>query len=99
MQGLAVLLGDELLLDAGEGMVRQLPLGRLRRAQHAGLGNELLAQVDAMLLLETVADVLEQQIVEVVAAELGVAVAGRAPRRRPSWACTMETSKVPPPRS
>ncbi len=34
-------------------------------------------QVDAVFLLEAVADVLDEQIVEVVAAELGVAVAGQ----------------------
>ena len=56
------------------------------------------AQVDAVLVLEAVADVLEQQVVEVVAAELGVAVAGQH-LDDASWAWTIETSKVPPPRS
>ena len=41
------------------------------------LGNEVGRQVDAVLELEPVADVLEQEIVEVVAAELGVAVTGQ----------------------
>ena len=77
VQRLAVLLGDELLLDAGERVIRQLPLGRLDGPQHAGLGDQVGAQIDAVLLPGTVADVLEQQIVEVVAAELRVAVAGQ----------------------
>ena len=42
-----------------------------------GSGDEVRAQVDAVLFLETVADILQQQIVEIVAAELGVAVAGQ----------------------
>ena len=78
VQGLAVLLGDELLLDAGERMVRQVPLGRLDRPQQPRLGHEVgRADRCRAPAWKLIADVLEQQIVEVVAAELGVAVAGQ----------------------
>ena len=77
MQRDAVLLGDELLLDRGDGLERELLLGLLDGAEHARLwATSDSPQVDAVLGLEAVADVVEEQLVEVVAAELGVAVAG-----------------------
>ena len=57
-------------------LVRERFLGGLDGAQDAAPGDERSAQVDAVLLLEPIADVVEQQLIEVVAAELGVAVAG-----------------------
>ena len=39
-------------------------------------GGRRLAEVDAVLLAEGIADVIEQELIEVVAAKLGVAVAG-----------------------
>ena len=73
----AVLLGDELFLDGGHRVERQPLLGVFGGAEHAGLGGRRLPQVDAVLLFERVADVVEQQLVEIVAAELGIAVAGQ----------------------
>ena len=52
-------------------------LGVLGGAEHPGLGGRRLPQVDPVLLGELVADEVEQQLVEVVAAELGIAVAGQ----------------------
>ena len=43
MQRLAVLLGDELFLDADERMKRQLPLGRLDGAQDVRRGETTFA--------------------------------------------------------
>ncbi len=77
VQGLAVLLGDELFLDAGKRMCRQLPLGCLHRPQHPCPRHQVQAQVNAVFLLESIADQLHQEIVEVVAAQLGVAMAGQ----------------------
>ena len=76
VEGHALLLGDELLLDRGDRLERERLLGVLDGAEDAAPGDERLAQVDAVLLQEPVADVVEQQLVEVVAAEVGVAVAG-----------------------
>ena len=59
------------------GVERQPLLGVLGGAQHAGLGASDFLQVDAVLLGKRVADVVEEQLVEIVAAELGVAVAGQ----------------------
>ena len=42
-----------------------------------GLGGGRLAEVDAVLALEIVANVVQQQLVEVVAAQVRVAVAGK----------------------
>jgi len=56
-----------------------------RRELHLGLfggfldplqGHAVLAQVDALLLLELVADVVHQALIEVLAAQVGVAVGG-----------------------
>ena len=77
MQRLAVLFAHELFLEPREGVEGKMSLGGLRRAEHAGLGDQAGPQVDAVLLLEAVADILEKQIVEIVAAELSVAVAGQ----------------------
>ena len=73
----AVLLGDELLFDPGERMIRQLPSSPPPPPARRGARRQLAAQVDAVLLLKSSARQVEQQVVEVVAAELGVAVAGQ----------------------
>ena len=77
VQRVAVLLGDELLLEPGVGVGRQRLLGVLGRAQDARLRNERGAKIDAVFLAEAVGDEVHEQVVEVVAAELRVAVAGQ----------------------
>jgi len=74
VQRLALLLRDELLLDARQRVERQLLLRLLHRLEQPRLRHHVLAQVDAVFRLEAVAQVVEQQLVEVVAAELRVAV-------------------------
>ena len=76
VQGHAVLLGDELFLDPGDGVEGELLLGFLDGAEDPRPGRRRLPQVDSVLLVEAVADVVEEQLIEVVAAELRVAVAG-----------------------
>ncbi len=56
-------------------MKRQLPFGGFRRAQDTGAREDIGAQVDAVLSLKFQDDVLEEELVEIVAAELGIAVA------------------------
>jgi hypothetical protein len=76
VEGDAVLLGDEFLLDPGDGLERERLLGLLDGAEDAALGDQRVAQVDAVLGQEAVADVIQEPLVEVVAAEVGIAVAG-----------------------
>ena len=72
----ALLLGDEFLLDPGDGLERERLLRFLDGAEDAAPGDERVPQVDAVLGQEAVADEVEQPLVEVVAAEVGIAVAG-----------------------
>ena len=76
IEGLSVLLCDEFLLDGGDGVIRQPLLGIFGGTQDARLGGRRLPQVDAVFALERIADVVQQQLVEIVAAQLGVAVTG-----------------------
>ena len=62
---------------------RQLDLGLLGGFLQPLEGHAVLAQVDALLLLELVADPVDDALVEVVAAQVGVAVGRHRPRRRP----------------
>jgi hypothetical protein len=59
VQGDAVLLGDELLLDPGERVVGECPLGRLDGPQQPGPGNPVVAEVHPVHLGELVGDVVE----------------------------------------
>ena len=65
---------DERQVDVGLGLLRQVLLGLLARFLEALQGHRVLAQVDAVLLLELVGDVVDQHLVEVVAAQVRVAV-------------------------
>ena len=80
-------------------LLRQVLLGPLGRFLEPLQGHRVLAQVDAVLLLELVGDVVDQHLVEVVAAQVRVAVGRLAPRRRRRPTSRMEMSNVPPPRS
>ena len=77
MQGLAVLLGEELLLEPGERMFRKVSLGRLDGTENACLGDEIGTQVNAMLVEKAIADEVHEQVVEIVTAQVCVAVAGK----------------------
>ena len=68
-------LGDELLLEPGGRLGRERLLRLLDGAEDPGAGGRGLAEVDLVLVAEAVADEVEQELVEVVAAEVGVAVA------------------------
>ena len=57
-------------------MRRKLDFGVFGGAQQPGPGAAILAQIHAVQLVEPGGDLLRQQLVEIVAAELGVAVAG-----------------------
>ena len=71
----AVLVGrDERQVDVGLGLEREVLLGLLGRLLEPLQGHLVLAEVDALLLLELVGDVVDQGLVPVVAAEVGVAV-------------------------
>src|SRR4029077_13543241 len=75
VQGLSFLLGDEFFLKADEGVIRKLALGSLDGIEDTGLGDDVGREIDVVLILEFFDDVLKEQLVEVVAAQLGVAVA------------------------
>ena len=56
---------------------RQLDLGALGRVLQALQGQRILAQVDALVLVEFLDEVVDDALVEVFAAEEGVAVGGQ----------------------
>ena len=91
--------GDERQVDLGLGDRRQLDLGLLGRLEQPLQRLRVLAQVDAVLLLELVGEVVDEPAVEVVAAEVGVARRSARTSTTPSPTSRMLTSKVPPPRS
>ena len=66
--------GDERQVDLGLHRRGQLDLGLLGRFLQALQGQPVLAQIDALLLLELVGQVVDDPLVEVLAAEEGVAV-------------------------
>ena len=67
---------DEGQVDLGLDQAGQLDLGLLGRFLQALQGLAIAAQVDALLLLERVGDVIDQHLVVVVAAQVGVAGRG-----------------------
>ena len=66
--------GDERQVDLGLQRRGELDLGLLRRLLQALQGEAVVAQVDPLLLLELVRDPVDDALVEVLAAEEGVAV-------------------------
>ena len=69
-----VLARDELFGNVRKWLVGQRDLGRLGGAHQARERAAVLAQVDTVLPLEPLREVLDDQFIEVVAAQLGVAV-------------------------
>ena len=65
---------DERQVDVGLGLEREVLLGLLGGLLEPLQGHLVLAEVDPLLLLELVGDVVDQGLVPVVAAEVGVAV-------------------------
>ena len=72
----AVLVGEVLLGDAGVGMVGQLLLGVFRAAQDARHRLRAVGDIHAVFDLEVLEHMLDDLVVEIVAAEMVVAVAG-----------------------
>lgn len=74
---LAVLFQQVFFFDAGEGGVAQGDLGRLAGARDAGHGGAVVAGVDAGVFFDVGGNLFYQFGVEVVAAQVVVAVAGQ----------------------
>ena len=74
MLGPGLVRGDERQVDVGLGGARQLHLGLLRGLFQALEGHRILGEVDALVLLELGHQPVDQALVEVVAAQVGVAV-------------------------
>ena len=72
----ALVHGDERLVDAGLQHRGELHLGLLGRLVEPLQGLAVLGQVDALLPAELVHDPVDDGLVEVVAAQVGVAVGG-----------------------
>ncbi len=68
--------GDERQVDLGLHQCRELDLGSLGRLTKTLKGHSVLLQVDALFLLELLGDPFDDLLVEVVAAEMCVAVGG-----------------------
>ncbi len=65
---------DERQIDVGRRLLRQVFLGPLRRFLQPLECHLILAQVDVVFLLELFGDVVDQHLIEVVAAEMRIAV-------------------------
>ena len=72
---LAAVLGEVFLGDAGVRVVRKLLLGIFRAAQNACHRLRPVGDVNAVLEFEVLKHVLDDLVVEIVAAEMIVAVA------------------------
>jgi hypothetical protein len=91
--------GDEGQVDLGLDRRAELDLGLLGRLLEPLQRHAVSPEVDALLLAEFLGDPVDDALVEVVAAEMGVAVGGLHLERRPGPISRMEMSNVPPPRS
>ena len=69
--------GDEGQVDVGIHGAGQLDLGLFGGFLQALIGHAVLLQVDAGLLLEGLGHVVDDAVVEVVAAQAGIAVGGQ----------------------
>ena len=76
VDGLAVRLGQVFLLDQAEGVHRQPLLRVLRRPRDAGHRPQVVGEIDTLLDPEMIEDMPDQLGVEIVAAQVVVAVAG-----------------------
>ena len=95
---LALDLGQVLFLDAGERVIGQVPLRRLGGAQDARHRARLGRHIDRRSDLQMLEDVGDDLLVEIVAAQVVVAVAGDD-LDHAFFDPHHQTSKVPPPRS
>ena len=77
---------------------RQLDLRLLGGLLQALQGHPVLGEVDPLVALELLDQPVDDALVEVVAAEVGVTVRGRT-SNTPSPSSRIEMSNVPPPRS
>src|SRR6202030_3254677 len=66
--------GDEGQVDLGLHRRAELDLGLLRRLLEALQSEPVAAQVDALLLFELIGEVVDDALVEILAAEEGIAV-------------------------
>ena len=76
VQGHVILAGNEFFLDRRDCLERESFLGFLHGVEQSRPGVRRLAEIDRVLLAECIADMIKQELIEVVAAELGIAVAG-----------------------
>ena len=68
---------DEGQVDVGRRLLRKFFLGLFRGFAQTLQRHRIAAQVDAVFVLELVGDEIDQPLVEVVAAEVGVAIRGK----------------------
>ena len=76
MLGAAGVRRDERQIDLGLQRRRQFALGLLSRFLQSLEGHTVLAEIDAVLLLELFGDPVHHALVEIVAAQVGVTVGG-----------------------
>ncbi len=74
MLGAGLIRGDERQIDIGLGHGRQLGLGFLGRFLEPLQRHPILAQIDSLVLAEFVGQVIHDALIEIFAAEEGVAV-------------------------
>jgi hypothetical protein len=96
--GTALIRGDERQVDVALHHRRELHLRLLRRFLQALQRHAVLAQIDAVALFELRDDPFDDALIEVVAAQMRVAV-GRLDLDDPSPTSRIEMSNVPPPKS
>ena len=72
----AVFLGDEFFFDANERVIGELAFRAFDGVQQPRVADFVLAQIDPVHRREFVGHVVHQKVVEIVAAELRIAVAG-----------------------
>ena len=90
---------DKRQVYRGLGDCRQFDFGLLRGLEEALQRLRVIAQVDAVGLLEILGEIVDDPAVEVVAAQMGVTCGRQCTSTTPSPTVRMLTSNVPPPRS
>jgi hypothetical protein len=89
---------DEGEVDVGFHGGGQVDLGLLRRFLQALQGHAVVLQVDALVFFELVDEPLDDALVEILAAQVGVPLVDLT-SKTPSPSSRIEISNVPPPRS
>ena len=90
---------DKRQIDVGGRLLRQILLGPLGGFFKPLQRHLVLAQIDAVFLLELIGDPIDQHLVEVVAAQVRVAVGRFDLEQAVAPTSRIEISNVPPPRS